>query len=635
MPAVPPLFRSPGQTAVATMGGVQQSGMSHEQAPRGGARRLCPALLAGAALVVIVLLVYRSVAGFEFLSFDDDLYVTKNLEVQRGWSEGLAARAWQANLAGNWQPITFLSHALDVQIFGLDAGRHHMVNALLHAVNALLLLLLAHKLGLPVVPSFFLAALFALHPLRIESVAWVAERKDVLSSFFLLLSLFAYAGYARTRSRWLYAALLACFALGLMSKVMLVTLPFALLVLDWWPLRRAGTGSLRPWIPLVVEKLPLFALSAALCVVAVVAQRQAGALQDLATIPPDIRLQTAAVAYAAYLSASLWPTGLSPFYTHPLAWPWWQVAGCALLLAAVTWAAWAVRRDRPWWLVGWLWYLGTLVPVIGLVQIGDQWMADRYTYIPLWGPLAALVCEGWQFSRRGPKTALAMLLVAVLATSVLAWRTTVHLPVWKNSASLSAAGLQDGRGHWSMRTNQAIALAGEGRMAEAIAAFEAIQRDYPRDAETANNLGFALLSSARPDQALAAFRQAVALDPAYHSARVNLGRAFLATGRPDEALAEFEQVMAGDPADPAAYAFAALICAGRHPGRALELAATASRLSPGPNLAAMDATATAQGALGQLREAADTWRQAADFARRSGRPEVASQLESKARATGF
>ncbi|MFZ4483511.1 MAG: tetratricopeptide repeat protein [Chthoniobacterales bacterium] len=592
-------------------------------------------LLVGALLALMVLLIYRPVVGFEFLRFDDDLYVTKNLEVQRGWSPGVVTRAAQANLAGNWQPVTFLSHALDVQFFALEAGRHHLVNALLHAINAVLLFALARRLGLPNVPAFFLAAIFALHPLRVESVAWVAERKDVLSTLFLLLSLLAYCSFARTRNGLLYATLLVCFALGLMSKVMLVTLPFALLVLDWWPLRRAQDWSMRSWTPLVMEKLPLLALSVIFCAVAVVAQRQAGALQDLATIPLAVRLETAVVAYAAYLGKSLWPAALSPFYTHPLAWPWWQVAGSAALLAAVTWAAWTVRRDRPWWLAGWLWYLGTLLPVIGLVQIGDQWMADRYTYIPLWGPLAAVICEGWQFSRRGPRQAAVMFLAGVLATSVLAWRTTLQLPVWKNTASLSAAGLQDGHGHWSMRTNEAIALAEQGRMAEAIAAFESIQRDYPQDAEAANNLGFALLSSGHPDRSLGVFRQAVQLDPANRSARVNLGQSLAATGRADEALAEFEQVMKADPGDPAAFAYAALICAESNPRRALELAATAARLSPRPSLLALDATARAQAALGEQREAAGTWRQAAEVARRSGQSEAAAQFESRARATGF
>jgi Flp pilus assembly protein TadD len=576
----------------------------------------------------IVLALYRPVADFAFLEFDDNLYITENLEVRRGLEPGVAGRAWRANLVGNWQPVTFLSHAIDVQLFGLEAGGHHGVNAAWHAANAVLLLLLARLLGLPVWPSLFLALLFAVHPLRVESVAWISERKDVLSTFFFLLTLIVYIFWTRRKSPWLYAAALVCFACGLMSKVMLVTLPFVLLLLDWWPLRRPASPA--AWWRLVGEKWPFFLLTAIFCVVAVVAQQQAGAMRDFTVLPLGVRGQTALVAYVAYLGKSFWPSDLSPFYVHPQTWPAWQVAGAAVVLAVLTTAAWLLRRRQPWWLVGWLWYLGTLVPVIGIVQIGDQWMADRYTYLPMIGLLAAAVVQVWQWTRGSKARGAWAAALATLAVTLLAAATHRHLPVWRDTASLSAAGMADGQGHWSMRTNEAVALAQAGQMPEALAAFEAIWNDHPQDAESASNLGFALLSTGQFPRAIEVLRRAVALDPADHAARVNLGQALLGAGRAGEALAEFEQVMSADPDDPAAYAFAALAMAASAPEQALAWAVRAEELTPGPNLRALDARGTALAVLGRRDEAVTAWREAATAARQADQPQIAAQFEQKA-----
>lgn len=590
-----------------------------------------PKMFAAAlAVAVAVAVLYRPVGHFAFLEFDDDLYVTENLAVRRGFEPGVVERAWRTNLAGNWQPVTFLSHALDVALFGLAAGRHHWVNVIWHATNAVLLLALARLLGLPLWPAAFLSLLFALHPLRVESVAWVAERKDVLSTFFFLLTLMAYSLWTRRKSAWLYGAALACFVLGLMSKVMLVTLPFVLLLLDWWPLRRAEDNRAGAWARLVREKWPFFLLSAVFCVVAVAAQQQAGAVRNLEEVSPGVRLQTALVAYVAYLGKSLWPVDLSPFYVHPQTWPAWQVVGASAILVALTAAAWRQRQQRPWWLVGWLWYLGTLVPVIGILQIGDQWMADRYTYLPMIGPLAAVVVQGWQLAKGGRAGALLTAAAGGLAIAMLAAATHRHLPVWRDTASLSAAGMQGGKGHWSMRTNQAIALAQAGRMPEAIAAFDAIWRDHPRDAESANNLGFALLSTGQMPRAVEVLGEAVVLDPHNHAARVNLGQALLATGQSGRALEQFEAVMAADPQDPAAYAYAALATATTAPERALAWAERAQALTPGPNLRALEARGTALAVLGRQDQAAAVWREAAATARQAGQPQVAAQFEQKA-----
>jgi Tfp pilus assembly protein PilF len=582
------------------------------------------------AAAIAVLMLYCQVGQFSFLEFDDNLYVTENLAVRRGFETGVLERAWRTNLAGNWQPVTFLSHALDVELFGLDAGAHHAVNIAWHTSNTILLLLLALLLGLPLGPSTVLALLFALHPLRIESVAWVAERKDLLSTFFFLSTVIAYLEWTRRKSAWLYAAALGLFALGLMSKVMLVTLPFVLLLLDWWPLQRSADSRAKAWARLVLEKWPFLLLTVVFCVVAVIAQQQAGAVRDLGAFPLGVRIETALVAYVAYLGKSLWPVDLSPFYVHPQSWPAWQVVGAAAILLTLTAAAWRLRKQQPWWLVGWLWYLGTLVPVIGIVQIGDQWMADRYTYIPMIGPVAAAVWQIWRFSKGGRVHAMLATVLALMAVAALALTSHRHLPVWRDTAALSAAGTQDGKAHWSMRTNQAIALAQAGKMPEAIVAFEAIWRDHPRDAESANNLGFALLSAGQIPRSVEILREAVALDPAYHAARVNLGKASLQIGRYPQALEQFELVMAADPQDPAAYAYAAVAIASQNPDRALALAQRATKLTPGPNLIALDAAGMAHAAAGRPVQAAASWQAAAQAARQHGDERTAAQFESKA-----
>jgi hypothetical protein len=592
------------------------------------------ATLAMAIIVVTLAVVglYLPSTRFEFLQFDDDLYLTENLAVRQGFQPGVVERAWQTNLAGNWQPVTFLSHALDVKIFGLDAGAHHAVNVAWHTANTILLLVLARLLGLPLGPSTILALLFALHPLRIESVAWVAERKDLLSTFFFLSTIIAYLEWTRRKSAWLYAAALGLFALGLMSKVMLVTLPFVLILLDWWPLQRSADLRTKAWLRLGLEKWPFFLLTAIFCVVAVVAQQQAGAVRDLDTLPLGVRVQTALVAYVAYLGKSLWPVALSPFYVHPQSWPAWQVVGATAILLTLTAAAWGLRKRQPWWLVGWLWYLGTLVPVIGIVQIGDQWMADRYTYIPMIGPLAAVVWQVWQWAQ-GQRTRMMLAsLLGLLAVAAQAFATHRHLPVWRNTATLSAAGLQEGKGHWSMRTNQAIALAQGGNMTGAIAAFEAIWRDHPRDAESANNLGFALLSAGQIPQSVEILRKAVDLQPEHQGARVNLGQALVRAGRVPDALEQFEVVMAADPQDPAAYAYAAQAVASQDPERALVLAQRATELTPGPNLLALDAAGTAYAASGRPAQAAASWQAAAQAARQHGDTRAAAHFESKTRS---
>ncbi|SPE57173.1 putative Tetratricopeptide TPR_2 repeat protein [Verrucomicrobia bacterium] len=341
-------------------------------------------------LATVTLAVFWPVCHHDFLSYDDAEYVTDNPHVLSGLSWANLGWALGATRTCNWLPVTWMSHILDVQLFGLNPGAHHLTSLILHAANAVLLFLLLQRLTGACWCSSLVAALFALHPLHVESVAWLAERKDVLSAFFFILTLWAYARYAaipaRGRTIW-YCLALLLFALGLMSKPMLVTLPFVLLLLDYWPLRRLESKSQKPTIrellPLLTEKLPFFALSAASCTVTFLVQN--AAMVNPAHLPIVQRLGNAAVACVAYLWQTFWPARLAIFYPYPLDLPTWKAVACACVLIALTGAFVRVARRWPFAVVGWLWYLGMLVPVIGLVQVGAQARADRYTYLPLIG----------------------------------------------------------------------------------------------------------------------------------------------------------------------------------------------------------------------------------------------------------
>ncbi len=364
-------------------------------------------------LLCAVFLVFGQTVRHEFIDFDDDLYVYQNTHVTQGLTAQGIGWAFTARVANNWHPLTWLSHMLDCQLYGLNAGGHHLTNVLLHATNAILLFLLLGRMTGALWRSAFVAAVFAIHPLRVESVAWVAERKDVLSGLFFMVTLWAYVGYVRhtfSLRRYLTVALL--FALGLMCKPMLVTLPCVLLLLDYWPLGRLaakganGAGlandmqSPRPASPLrlIVEKIPLFALAVASCVVTPLAQGIAVATTEQLSL--SSRVANALVSYVVYIGQVFYPLGLVPFYPHPKdGLPIGSVAGAALVLSAITIAVVVLRRRCPYLFVGWFWYVGMLVPVIGLVQVGMLAMADRYTYLPQIGLYVALT---WALAELAP-----------------------------------------------------------------------------------------------------------------------------------------------------------------------------------------------------------------------------------------
>ncbi len=375
-------------------------------------------------LVLATLTVYWQVGNYEFVNFDDDKYIIENFHVQKGLTRDSVIWAFTATHVSNWHPLTWLSHMLDFQLYGLNPSGHHLTNVFFHLVNTLLLFLVLKLMTGALWRSGLVAALFAVHPLHVESVVWVAERKDVLSTLFWMLTLWAYLGYTKRPGVKRYLVILLAFALGLMAKPMLVTLPFVLLLLDYWPLKRIELGQSAIGLPaasqpstiankpgaqafrLLLEKTPMFVLAAVSSVVTFIVQKSGGAVGALETYPFKIRMANALLSYVIYLKKMIWPQNLAVFYPHPgQSLPMWQAAGAGLLLVVVSIAVIRAGRRYPYLPVGWLWYVGTLVPVIGLVQVGDQAMADRYTYVSLIGLFIVVawgvpdVARSWRYGK--------------------------------------------------------------------------------------------------------------------------------------------------------------------------------------------------------------------------------------------
>lgn len=423
-------------------------------------------LVLGAALALLTVLAFLPSLANGFVLLDDPLYVTGNPRVREGITQDGLAWALTANVANNWHPLTVLSHMLDVEIFGLPPAGHHLTSLLLHLASVLLLFEALRRMTGSAFRSALVAALFAVHPTRVESVAWVAERKDVLSGVFWMLALLAYAAWVRRPSVGRYLLVALAMALGLASKPMLVTLPCVLLLLDLWPLGRRRLGSL------VFEKLPLFALSATSSVMTL--RYQATSLAPLEALPWDLRLSNAVVSYAAYLGKAFLPRDLAVFYPFPMEIPAWKVAASAVLLALLTGlAAWKARRS-PWLLVGWLWFLGTLVPVIGLVQVGRQAMADRYTYLPFIGLFLAVVWGVAELAERRRDVLRAVLTVSsVLAVLALAVMTRAQTRRWTDSVTLFQHALAVTEDNYLAHLGLAKALASQGDREGAAAQYRA------------------------------------------------------------------------------------------------------------------------------------------------------------------
>ena len=526
---------------------------------------VCLALGLGTALL------FSPVVTFDFVVLDDSFYLLNNFHVNRGFTwEGLRW-CFNAGYSANWHPLTWMSHMLDCQLYGLKPGGHHATNVLLHALNSVVLFLVLHRMTRAFWRSAMLAALFAWHPLHVESVAWVAERKDVLSGLFFILTIWAYARSveeSRTpngKRKFFYSLALCLFALGLMAKPMLVTLPFVLLLLDWWPLGRVLQTATAPGAPakkaaggpgtgaLLMEKVPFFLLSVASCILTIRAQRHGGAISSLTDYSLPSRLSNSLVAYFQYVARMIVPEQLSVMYVFNRHLPDWEPVAAGLFLAAVSAIAARCWKTRPYFLMGWLWYLGTLVPVIGLVQVGGQAMADRYTYIPSIGLFVVCLWGAWDLAggwRHGPAILGWLAWVALVACVLL---TGKQIQYWRNGGTFFAHSLEVDSKDFMARSYYASYLLGTHQLERARVECEksiSIESNY----ETAHGiLGNVLLLQGKYDQAARELATALQLNPAADQGRLFYGLALLGQNHPAEAEEQFDKALAAEPLIPDAH----------------------------------------------------------------------------------
>jgi len=531
------------------------------------AREWCVYLL----LFLATLAVYSQVRHFDFVNFDDPEYVTGNNHVRAGLTRSGVVWAFTSTDAANWFPLTWLSHMAAYQVFGLRSGWHHLANVLIHALGTLLLLAALQRMSGALWRSALVAFLFALHPLHVESVAWIAERKDVLCAFFWFLTMWCYARYAQQPGAVRYLLVLGAFGCGLMSKSMIVTLPFVLLLLDVWPLRRANR------LAILWEKLPLFACAFGVSLATYVSQRQAGAVRSLGSLPGGLRVANAVVTYVVYIARMIWPTRLAVYYPYVHELPVWSVAAAGVLLAAITVLVLRRFRRLPYLAVGWFWYLGTLVPVIGLVQVGGQSSADRYTYLPTVGLTIMLSWGAADLLQRYPRARTAAAVSAVAVCSACLVLTWLQARTWTNSGSLFQHAVDVTAGNYIAQNNLADYYLthmrneeARGHVLEALrlkpdyveahvnlatifrrtGKAEESEREYrialtlqPDSVDAHSGYGALLLGQGRANEALREFGKVVELSPRYPDGHYDLGRLFAAVGRRDDAMAQFYETI--------------------------------------------------------------------------------------------
>jgi len=609
-------------------------------------------LLVCVGLVAVTWAVFGQTLAHDFVNFDDHLYVYENPLVIRGLSTEGIIGAFTHTHARNWHPLTTISHMLDCQLHGLKAGGHHLTNVILHTISVLLLFLVLKQMTGGLWQSAFVAALFAIHPLHVESVAWIAERKDVLSAVFFMLTLAAYARYARAPSapRYLLVALL--FAFGLMSKPMLVTLPFVLLLLDYWPLNRVAVRRTKSQVRgqwsvvsgLIIEKIPLLIFSAISCVITFVIQKRAtGALPPL---PLLWRADNAFASYIIYIWKTLWPTRLAVFYPHPNNMvPAWEVVIAIGLLLAMTGAAIVFRGKRPYLFTGWLWYLVMLVPVIGFVQVGEQGHADRYTYLPHIGlfllaawSIADVTASHWS------TLGIAIATGVVIIITGLAWAAFVQTSYWRNSETLWTHALAVTSENDFAHNNLAYLLADRGELDDAISHFAAAARIRSSKTDRHYNVGSAFIEmnladalarKGESDEAMVHYEQAIKLEPNYADAYYNhtcLGNALLRQGSLKQAIAQYETALVLAPEDPHSRNNIAWVLATSSDGsirdgaKAIAFAEQAVALSGGREPQFRRTLAAAYAENGRFSEAIAAAQQAAAIANMQGKQRLTNNL---------
>lgn len=540
---------------------------SPAESARAGNRARFQTWILAAFLGLATMTLYWPATHHDFVDYDDDLYVTENDQVQKGLTAESIPWAFSHLVSGNWHPLTMLSHMLDCQLYGLRPWGHHLTNLLLHALNTVLVFLLFWRLTGARWRSAGVAALFAWHPLHVESVAWVAERKDVLSTCFGLFALIFYARFAQRPeagssgsvagdrrslfplpSSICYLLSLSCFALGLMSKPMLVTWPFLFLLLDYWPLQRFQSTR---WQPLVIEKIPFFALAAVASVVTLMVQQRA--MVSLATMPLGLRCENALISYCRYLFKMFWPVELAVFYPTPAHWPLGWVLLAGIFLGGLTVFFWRKRRRHPFLLVGWLWFVGTLVPVIGLVQVGGQAMADRYAYVPSVGLLLLLIWGGHELARRWRTQVIGLSLAVSTALILCAATTRQQLTYWQNGETLFRHALKLTADNNVARNNLGVALLVGKQTNAAMSQFQAALRLNPACVEAHDNLGKVLAQQGEIVAAISHYQAAISLKPDDAARYNSLGNFFIKQGRTNDAISQYQTAIRIKPDDAEAH----------------------------------------------------------------------------------
>jgi tetratricopeptide (TPR) repeat protein len=492
-----------------------------------------------ALLFIATVQVYAQTARFDFVNFDDPDYVTANAHVRGGFTAQNVAWAFTSGDAANWFPLTRLSHMLDYRLFGMSGGWHHLTNVLLHSLAVLLLFAFLNRATGRRWLSAWVALLFALHPLHVESVAWVAERKDVLSSFFAMLALWSYVRWVEQPSRYRYGMVALAFALGLMAKPMVVTLPLVFLLVDVWPLGRG---------PRWREKIPFFAMSAASAAVTWWAQAASGAVRTSGQFPLLLRMENAAVSCVVYLFKWFWPSRLAVFYPYPAEIPAWQAAAAVIAIAAVSVMAWRSIRNRPYLAVGWFWFLIMLAPVIGLVQVGAQARADRYTYMPTIGISIMLAWGAAEMLTRVPRAkpvVVALAAAAGVAAAAVSW---VQIGYWQDSRSLFQRAVDVTESNYLAHHSLGVALAeSPDTLNQAVGQYQTALKIQPDYVRAHTDLGSAFAKQGRLSDAMAEYRAALAIDPDLAIPHNNLGNVYVQLGMSSEAVSEYGAALRLDP----------------------------------------------------------------------------------------